>query len=77
MKAILWIIRERFVIWRHHPLQVLFLLGVPVLSIVMYLFIYNNSGAANTLTVGIVDRDQSAYSQQFVANFDKRMTVKK
>ncbi|MGO3381609.1 MAG: ABC transporter permease, partial [Loigolactobacillus coryniformis] len=77
MKAILWIIRERFVIWRHHPLQVLFLLGVPVLSIVMYLFIYNNSGAANTLTVGIVDRDQSAYSQQFVTNFDKRMTVKK
>ncbi|MBM7710740.1 ABC transporter permease [Enterococcus xiangfangensis] len=78
MKDILWIIRERFIIWKSHPLQVLFLLGVPLLSIVMYLFIYNSSGtgSANTLSVGIVDRDQSTYSQSFIDEFDKRVQVK-
>ncbi|MDT2669475.1 ABC transporter permease [Enterococcus dongliensis] len=78
MKDILWIIRERFIIWKNHPLQVLFLLGVPLLSIVMYLFIYNSSGtgSANSLTVGIVDQDQSSYSQYFIDTFDKRIQVK-
>ncbi|MGX7205009.1 ABC transporter permease [Enterococcus pingfangensis] len=78
MRDILWIIRERFIIWKSHPLQVLFLLGVPLLSIVMYLFIYNSSGTGsnNTLSIGIVDHDQSTYSQYFIDEFDKRVQVK-
>lgn len=76
MKDILWIIRERFILWRNHPMQVLFLLGVPIMSIALYFFIYSNTGIANSLTVGVVDQDQSKYSQQFVATLGKRLSVK-
>lgn len=77
MKEILWIIRERFIIWKNHPLQVLFLLGIPLLSIVMYLFIYSNTNTlTSTLSVGVIDQDQSIYSQEFIESLKKRVTVK-
>lgn len=77
MKEMLWVIRERFIIWKNHPLQVLFLLGVPFLSIFIYFFAYSSGdGVADSLTIGIVDQDQSVYSEYFISSIDKRINVK-
>ncbi len=75
MKDFFWIIKHRFRLWISKPIQVLFLLGIPFLSIFLYLFAYNDAGTANSLRIGLLDQDDSAYSKVFTEYLGHRVTV--
>ncbi|ETY73993.1 ABC transporter permease [Lactiplantibacillus fabifermentans] len=74
MQASLWLIRERIIMWKNHPWQVLFLLAIPFLSVGLYLYT-STSTTQNTLTVGVVDHDDSAASRLLATNLRRRVTV--
>ncbi|CAJ1228433.1 ABC transporter permease [Lactiplantibacillus xiangfangensis] len=75
MRAILWLVKERIIIWKNHPWQVLFLLAVPFLSVVLYL--YTSTGTSqDNLTLGVVDHDRTATSHLLVQGMRRRTTVK-
>lgn len=75
MQAILWLVKERIIIWKNHPWQVLFLLAVPFLSVVLYL--YTSTGTSqDNLTLGVVDHDRTATSHLLVKGMRRRTTVK-
>lgn len=74
MRDIFWIVRERLVLWRNRPLQILFLLGIPFLSVVLYLFAYGDQ-ETNLLTIGVVDQDRSSYSELLIESLEKRVSV--
>lgn len=74
MRDICWIVRERLVLWKNRPLQILFLLGIPFLSVVLYLFAYGDQ-ETNLLTIGVVDQDRSSYSELFIESLEKRVSV--
>ena len=76
MKDIFWVIRERFVLWRNRPLQILFLIGIPFLSVLLYLFAYGDQ-ETNLLTIGVVDQDRSSYSELLIESLEKRVAVQK
>jgi len=65
MQAILWLVKERIIIWKNHPWQVLFLLAVPFLSVVLYLHTSTGTSQDN-LTLGVVDHDRTATSRLLI-----------
>ncbi|MGM0293794.1 ABC transporter permease [Enterococcus mundtii] len=74
MRDIFWIVRERLVLWKNRPLQILFLIGIPFLSVVLYLFAYGDQ-ETNLLTIGVVDQDRSSYSELLIESLEKRVSV--
>lgn len=73
MRAMFWLIKERLVLWRRHPLQVLFLLGIPFLSIVLYLA---TQTAQTAVTIGVIDQDRTTDSRLLVSGLKQRVALK-
>jgi len=75
MRNIIWLIRGRLVLWKNHLFQVLFLLAVPFLSVLIYLFT-SVQGNQAALTIGINDRDQATASRQLTTALRQQTAVK-